>query len=66
MVRVGERKKVYTLSYADDMVLVAENEVEMRSMIEKLKGYLKRRGLELSENKSKMLRFRRGGGRWRK
>lgn len=39
--KLGENK-IYTLAYADDMVLLAENEKEMRSMIERLQGYLER------------------------
>lgn len=38
--KLGENK-IYTLGYAD-MVLLAENEKEMRSMIERLQGYLER------------------------
>lgn len=45
-VRVGG-EKLYTLSYADDIVLMAEDEAEMRSMMERLEGYLDRKGLEL-------------------
>lgn len=41
---LGERK-VYTLTYVDDMVMMAESEREMRSMLERLKDYLKRKGL---------------------
>jgi len=33
--RVRERR-VFTLAYADDMVMMAESEEEMRSMMEKL------------------------------
>jgi len=54
---------VYTLLYADDMVLLAEEEGEMRSMLERLERYLDRKGLELNAEKSKVLRFREGGGR---
>jgi len=61
-IKIGERR-VYTLSYADDMVLLAENEGEMRSMLERLERYLDRKGLELNAGKTKVLRFREGGGR---
>lgn len=47
------------------MVLMAENEVKMRSMMEKLDKYLDRKGLRIKrEKKSKVLR--RGGERWKK
>lgn len=62
--------KVYTLAYADDLVLLVENEDEMRSAMESLKGYLRRKGVELNPRKSKILRFRKreeriGKGLWR-
>lgn len=37
--RLGGRK-IYTLAYADDVVLLVEKEEEMRSMMERLEGYL--------------------------
>jgi len=61
-VKVGGRK-VYSLAYADDIVLLAEEEEEMRSMIERLEGYMERKKLELNVNKTKIMRFRKGGGR---
>lgn len=60
-VKLGEGK-VYTLAYADDMVLLAENEDEM-SMLERLEEYLGKKNLELNTKKTKILRFRKGGGR---
>ena len=59
-------KKIYTLAYADDMVLMAEKEEEMKSMIERLEKYLEEKKLELNVGKTKILRFRRGGGRMRR
>lgn len=56
-------EKVYTLAYADDMVLLAEEEDEMRSMMERLERYLDKKGLELNTDKTKIMRFRKGGGR---
>lgn len=55
--------RVYILSYANDMVMVAENEDEMRSMMGKLEEYLERKNLILNTLKTKILRFRKGGGR---
>lgn len=59
-VRLGEGR-VYTLAYEDDMVLIAEEEDEMRSMIERLEDCVERKKLELNVNKTKILRFRKGG-----
>lgn len=64
-VRIGE-KKVYTLAYAGDMVLMAEEEDEIRSMIGRLEGYLDNKGLELNSEKTKIKRFRNGGDRMSK
>lgn len=36
------------------MVLLAENEEEMRSMVERLEGYLERKGLELMQRRLRL------------
>lgn len=41
-------ERVYTLAYADDVVLLAKEEEGMRSMIKRLERYLKEKGLELN------------------
>lgn len=64
-VRIGD-ERIYTLAYADDMVLLAEEEEELNSMIERLEEYLDQKRLELNAKKTKIMRFRRGGGRWKK
>lgn len=58
---------MYTLAYADDIVLIAEDEEEMRSMIERLEGYMERKRLEVNTEKTKIIRFRSGGAgvEWR-
>lgn len=61
-VKLG-KGRVYTLSYADDMVLLAENEEEMRSMMERLEEFFDRKRLKLNIGKTKIVRFRKGGGR---
>jgi len=42
--KVGEGK-IYSLAYADDVLLLAEDEGGMKSMIERLEGYLDKKGL---------------------
>ncbi|XP_029157305.1 uncharacterized protein LOC114929790 [Nylanderia fulva] len=63
-VRLGE-KRIYTLAYVDDMVLLVEEEKELRSMIERLEEYLDHKRLELNAKKMKVMKFRRRveGGR---
>lgn len=57
------KEKVYTLAYADDMVLMAEGEDEMRSLIERLEECLDKKRLELNPNKTTTMRFKQEGGR---
>jgi len=62
-VRLGE-KKLYTLAYANDIVLMAKDEGKgMRSILESLETYLDRKGLELNRENTKVIRFRKGGER---
>jgi len=61
-VKLGE-ERIYSLAYADDIVLLSEEEGEMRSLMERLEKYTSRKGLELNVEKTKIVRFRRGGGR---
>jgi len=61
-VRVGG-DKVWSLEYADDIVVVAEEEVGLRAMIRGIQRYLKEKKLELSPEKSKVMVFRKKGGR---
>lgn len=49
----GER--VYTLTYADDIMMAAKEEDEMRSMMGRLEEYLERKGLELNTSKTKII-----------
>jgi len=54
-------KKIYSLAYADDLVLLAQKEEEMRSLIERdMEGYLDRKKLELNVGKTNILRCWRG------
>ena len=59
-------EKVYCLAYADDMVLLAEDEEGMAHMMGKLEGYLEEKRLEVNVEKTKVMRFRRGRGRLKK
>lgn len=45
---------------------MAEKKGEMRSMMKRLEGYLEKKGLALNVNKSKVMRFRKGGGKMKK
>lgn len=54
-----EKKRIYTLGYANDLVLLVEKEEEMRSMLGRFEKYLEGKRLKLNINKTKILRFKR-------
>lgn len=58
--RIGE-KRIYTLAH--DLVMMAEREDEMRSVMERLERYLDEKGLEVNTKKTKIMRFRKRRGR---
>lgn len=60
-VKVGKRK-VHTLGYADDFAILAKDEERMKVMLERLKEYLNKKGLELNVWETKVMRCRRGEG----
>ena len=63
---VSVRKdKIYTLTYADDIVAVAKDEEEMAGFITGLEKYLEGKKLRLNIAKTKIMRFRKKGGRKR-
>jgi len=59
-------RKTYTLAYADDMVMLAEDEDGMKGLMDRMERYLDGKGLELNTEKTKVMRCRREGGRWKK
>lgn len=58
-----EEGRVYTLAYADNVMLIAEGKDKTKSMIDRLEGYLERKRLELNARKLKIMRFKKGGCR---
>ncbi|RLU19665.1 hypothetical protein DMN91_008222 [Ooceraea biroi] len=61
-VRLG-RERVYSLSYADDVVLMSEDKEGMKSIMVRLEKYLEEKKLELNSDKTMVVRFRKGRGR---
>jgi len=51
------------LAYADDLVLLAKNEESMKEIMTRLERYLRDKNFQLNAEKSKMLCFRKGGGK---
>lgn len=60
--KLGEKGCV-TLSYANDMILMAVNDKKMRSMLGRLEGYLESKEIELNVDKSKVVGFKKQRGR---
>lgn len=50
------------MGYADDIVLLAEDENEIKSMIGRLEKYVEKKKLEVNIDKTKIMRFRKEGG----
>ena len=57
------KTKIFCIKFADDVAIVAEEEKEMKRMVEELEKYTRENDLEINTRKTKMMRFRNGGGR---
>ena len=55
------REKIFSLAYADDLVLLSEREDDMREMIGAFYRYTVKKKLTVNTSKSKMMVFSRGG-----
>lgn len=55
--------KIYTLAYANDIVLMAKEEKAMWSMIERFEANLQEKQLELNKEKTKIMRCKKEEGR---
>jgi len=53
------KNRIWSLAYADDLVLIAKNREAMIDMMASLRVFLKDRKMELNADKSKMLVFNR-------
>lgn len=60
------KEKFWTISYADDVILLARRESELKEMIKRFKKCLEKKGLNLSLDKLKILVFEKGRGRMKK
>lgn len=61
-VEIG-KKHVWSITYADDIVLLAKSEEELRSMLRRFKKYLEKKKMILSAEKTKILVFENGNGK---
>lgn len=60
------REKLWTIAYADDIVLLGRGEKELQGMMRRFKRYLEKKKMTLSTEKSKILVFEDGRGRKKK
>lgn len=51
--RVG-RERIYTLSYADDVVILAQREEDMKELLKRLEKYVEEKKQILNTEKSKI------------
>ena len=61
-----EREKVWSLAYADDLVILAKEKGELKGMIGNLEKYVRKKKLEVNVEKTKVMVFRKGVGRRKK
>lgn len=57
------RMKICTISYADNVVLLADREEDLKAIIIRFKQYLEKKVLSLNATKSKVIVFKKGRGR---
>jgi spore germination protein GerM len=51
------KEKIWSLAFADDMVIVAKSEKEMKEMMRNLEKYVRKKKLEVNVEKKKMMVF---------
>ena len=59
-------KKIHSIAYADDVILVANNETGLREVMRKFNSFIEKIGLELNVEKTKIMEFRKNAKRRRK
>lgn len=60
---LNSNTKIFTLIYADDLVLVAENGEDLNRMLKSLQKWTDKNKMEVNISKSKIMIFRNGGKR---
>ena len=60
------KKRICAITYADDVALLATDEEVMKEMMRKIRKYTQKRKLKLSVEKSKIMMFKKAGGREKK
>lgn len=60
------KMKVWSIVYADNIVLLAKSEQELKGVMRRFWKYIKKKGLMVSPEKSKVMVFEKGRGDRRK
>ena len=60
--RIGN-KKIWSISYADDICLIASSKEALKEMLKKMEGYLDKKKIKLNEEKTKVMIFGESRGR---
>jgi hypothetical protein len=58
------REKVWSLAPANNLVIVAKSEREMKEMMKSLRKYVRKKKLELNVEKTKMMVFNKKKWKW--
>jgi mannose/fructose/N-acetylgalactosamine-specific phosphotransferase system component IIB len=61
---VVSREKVWSLALANNLVIVAKSEREMKEMMKSLRKYVRNKKLELNVEKTKMMVFNKKKWKW--
>lgn len=56
-----ERERLWTLAYADDIIIVAKNREALLDMLDTFRKFLKEKKIALNTEKSKIMVFNKGG-----
>jgi len=51
------KEKFWTITHADDIVLLAKREMDLKEMMKRFKRFLEKKGLSLSPDKFKVMVF---------
>jgi len=60
------KEKFWTITYADDIVLLAKREIDLKEMMKRFRRFLEKKCLSLSSDKSKVMVFEKGRERTKK
>lgn len=64
-IKVGGRK-IYSLAYADNVAVVAKDKNGLKGMIKRFEKYVDGKGLKVNVEKPKVMKCKKGRGRWKK